>query len=400
LRPVLALAAAAVLALAPAARADSIPAAYDAVVGAILAQPYQPDYLPLGTDTAFAPAVVANAAPAQDYTTGSIPGSPDAPPWPAWFAPVTLTSADGAPLLGYAGIHPGTHPGIVVAHGFNTHGRDSVIRWAAMLYANGFDVAAVDQRDFNAEWSAGFGYPDWLQTFGWKESEDVLAAGRWLRAQPGVSSVGLVGFSEGGQNTVLALALDGAAPTGHRVFDAGLQFSGPADQGTQLASNPAASAALVTLVVPPYDYTDPCAVLRDAGARYGTTPGAILAQERAYRAQEGVRAPLLSFYAADDELVPPFEASMMAAYEAGNPLQRTFVVQRGNHAYFYDRWWQQRAMLLYFKAILGAKDPTVTATPTVNQTAGGAPLSTQIVDLGVPSREWADTQVAPPPCGP
>src|SRR6266536_5411454 len=157
--------------------------------------------------------------------------------------------------------------------------RQSVIRWAAMLYANGYDVLAADRRDFSAEDMAGYGYPTWQQALGWKESEDVLAAGRYLAAKRGVLDVGLVGFSEGGQNTVLALALD----RGH-VFAA--------------------------------------------------------------------RVPLLSFYAADDSLVPSFEAGMMAGYEVGNPLQATYEVTRGEHAYFFDRWWQQRAILFYFKTVL------------------------------------------------
>ena len=62
--------------------------------------------------------------------------------------------------------------------------------------------------------------------------------------------------------------------------------------------------------------------------------------------------PLLGFYSADDSLVPSFEAGMMAGYEAGNPLQATYEVTRGEHAYFFDRWWQQRAILVYFKTVL------------------------------------------------
>src|ERR1043165_2561504 len=105
-------------------------------------------------------------------------------------------------------LHPRIHPAVVVAHGFNTHGYASVVRWAALLYANGYDVLAADQRDFAFESQAGYGYPAWLQTFGWKESQDVLAAGRFLAAQPGTGAIGVVGFSEGAQNTVLALAQD------------------------------------------------------------------------------------------------------------------------------------------------------------------------------------------------
>lgn len=121
---------------------------------------------------------MANTAPAEDYTTGSIPDSPDYPAWPAAFSQVLFHSGDGAPLFGELALHPGHHPGIVVVHGFNTHGYASVIRWAALLYARGYDVLAADQRDVFFESQAGYGYPDWLQTFGWRESPHVQRARR------------------------------------------------------------------------------------------------------------------------------------------------------------------------------------------------------------------------------
>jgi len=44
---------------------------------------------------------------------------------------------DGAPLFAMVALHPGSHPGVVVVHGFNTHGYVSVVRWAALVYARG-----------------------------------------------------------------------------------------------------------------------------------------------------------------------------------------------------------------------------------------------------------------------
>jgi predicted alpha/beta-fold hydrolase len=388
----LAAVAAVTLALARGALADGPAARFDATVAAVLAEPYQPDYVPLGFDAAF-PTPVANTAPAEDYTSGSIPGSPDLPAWPPAFSQVLFASGDGAPLFGMLALHPGSHPGVVVAHGFNTHGYESVIRWAAMLYARGYDVIAADQRDFFYESQAGYGYPSWLQTFGWKESGDVLAAGHYLAAQPGVGPIGLVGFSEGAQNSVLALAQDAK-----HVFSAAITFSGPADQNTQLASNQAASDALVALVTP--HETTACGALADAAAYYGTTGFSILANETAMHAQQSVRVPLLNFYSGDDSLVPPVEAKMMAAYETGEPLQRTVELQRGEHAYFYDRWWQQRTILLWLKAWIGARDPGVGTDPTVSQTPLGAPASSQTVDLAGATRAWADSQLAPYVCDP
>jgi dienelactone hydrolase len=233
----------------------------------------------------------------------------------------------------------------------------------------------------------------------------VLAAGTYLTAQPGVRSIGLVGFSEGGQNTVLALALD----TGH-VFSAGLQFSGPADQDTQIYSTavPAGCStplctypstdALVALVVP--QQTDVCGALASAATLYGTDGFTILSHETAAHAQTKVTVPLLNFYSADDSLVPAFEAQMMAGYETGNPLQATYEVTRGEHAYFFDRWWQQRAILLYFKNVLpgAAGDSAVTTDATVDQTPGGLPFGDQLVSLAGASRAAADARMAPYVC--
>jgi hypothetical protein len=98
--------------------------------------------------------------------------------------------------------------------------------------------------------------------------------------------------------------------------------------------------------------------------------------------------------------VPPFEAQMMAGYEVGNPIQATYEVTRGEHAYFFDRWWQQRAILLYFKAMLpeAQSDPAVTTTPTVQQTLGGLPFGDQLVPLTGASRAATDALLAPYVC--
>jgi hypothetical protein len=176
---------ASVMAAVPGRAAGAAPApganaagTFQQTIASIEALPYQPAYVPVGDDSAFAPAVVPNDFPVEDYTSGSIPGSPDNPAFPAIFHQVVIHSFDGAPLIGELAMHPGDHPAVLVVHGFNTHGIASVVRWAAMLAADGYDVLAADQRDYSYEYSAGYGYPNYPQTFGWKEAQDVLAAGQ------------------------------------------------------------------------------------------------------------------------------------------------------------------------------------------------------------------------------
>ena len=268
--------------------------------------------MPLGFDAAF-DSPVLNTAPAQDYTSGSIPGSPDHPDWPAASRDVVIQSTDGALVTGKLALHPGTHPGVVVVHAFNTNGKESVVRWAAMLARNGFNVLAADQRDFKAESDAGYG-----------------SRGRGKR-------------SAGGRGRPRGRALPRRAAgrlehrarrlqpgrTGHRarprarrkrVFSAGLNFSGPADQATQVDSTAVPSGC---------------------------------------------------------------------------------ETQRGEHAYFFDRWWQQRAILLYFKNLLpgAAADPTIETGAAVGQTAGGAPAGAQRGDPGAPTRADADARRGPDPGG-
>ena len=392
------------------------PASFAATVGALEALPYQPAYVPTGTDAAFPPAVqpngipVANTPPVNDYTAGSIVGSngqpydptgvSGAPPWPSTFTPLTIPTPDGAHLTGWAHITSGSHPAVLVVHGFNTHGVWSVIRWAAMLAANGYDVAAFDQRDFSND--TDFTHP---QSFGWKEAQDVLTAGRWLAGRPGVTAVGVVGFSEGAQNTVLAVGRD----TTH-VFSAALAFSAPADQDTQVwgTRQPTsctsgcqypATDALVSLVVPPptgVPYTDVCAVLTDAAAVYHTTGFAILAQESAMHVQPAIAVPLLTVYSQDDSLVSSDQAAYMGAWQSG-PLQRNLMVAHGEHAYFFDRWWQQAAILTYFRMLLPA-DAGITVTPTVNQTPGGGSFASQEVAPTALTRAAADAAMGPYVC--
>jgi hypothetical protein len=74
-------------------------------------------------------------------------------------------------------------------------------------------------------------------------------------------------------------------------------------------------------------------------------------------------------------------------------------VTRGEHAYFFDRWWQQRSILLYFKTLLpsAAGNSAVTTSATVNQTAGGLAFGEQLVPLTA-TKASADAMLAPYVC--
>jgi dienelactone hydrolase len=407
-RPLAIAVAVALAAAAASAAAADTASKYRSTVSQILAQPYQPQYVPQGCGTAFPPGSVLNTAPAQDYTSGSIPGSLDAPPWPAWFRPVQFKSGDGAPLLGELALHSDDAPGVVVVHGFNTHGYASVIRWAAMLYANGYDVLAADQRDFSFEHDAGFGYPAWQQTFGWKESEDVLAAGRYLAAQRGTKDIGVVGFSEGGQNTVLVLVR--VRPRRRASV-----------QGRHPVQRPRRPEHA--------DLFDRSAVrLRDTVLHVSGDRRARAARRAAVRQLQRVRGADARRNALRHRRIRDPRArdrvSRAAACEGGATqrlLGRRFPRarvrgrddgRRGRQRVAADsRGDERRACLLLRPLVATARDPPllqgspsaatgsakVTSTPTVNQTSGGPAFGEQLVPIAA-NNASADAHLAPYAC--
>jgi pimeloyl-ACP methyl ester carboxylesterase len=117
---------------------------------------------------------------------------------PAGFETVTLTTDDGINLAGwYAGPQNGAV--ILLLHGAGD-GRGSLRDYAVMLREAGYGVLALNLR--------GFGDSEGqINRLGWRAPDDIGAAVQFLGAQDGVSTMGGLGLSMGGE------ALLGAAST-------------------------------------------------------------------------------------------------------------------------------------------------------------------------------------------
>jgi hypothetical protein len=68
------------------------------------------------------------------------------------------------------------------------------------------------------------------------------------------------------------------------------------------------------------------------------------------------------------------------------------------HAYFYDRWWQQQAILAYFHTLLAKSDGSITVNSTVNQTPNGATFQSQLMSIPTQTPAQADASLAPFVC--
>lgn len=96
-----------------------------------------------------------------------------------------------------------TRPGIIVLHGWLEAGKNGAVTVEPIVKAlsdRGYVALAMSMRG----WTPSNGADD----CGLNQPDDVGAAARWLREQPGVDSahVGVAGFSQGGQVSLLSAA--------------------------------------------------------------------------------------------------------------------------------------------------------------------------------------------------
>lgn len=117
---------------------------------------------------------------------------------PNGFDNVTITTSDGIQLAAW--YTPAKNEVVIILLHGSTDSRNGIRDYAEMLTDNGFGVLAFDLRGHGE--SEGDG-----NAFGWNGTLDVGAALAFLKTQPGVTSIGGLGVSLGGE------VLMGAAST-------------------------------------------------------------------------------------------------------------------------------------------------------------------------------------------
>jgi len=285
-------------------------------------------------------------------------------------------SLDGTPLAAATGIHRDgkPHPGVVLAHGFvETKNQKYIVELSALLYQNGWHVLAIDFR--------GHGDSRRLSqapiTFGWKETDDILAGAKFLRDEAKPTSIATLGFSMGGRSVVKAMIKDGG-----QLLQAGIALSGPIAESDpvlppdpKVVLSPVERFFLGYLGAPSfYDYWE------KAANHYGVTRQALESEQRADTAIAQVKAPLLMVYALDDFL---WLAQLKRGRHEGeryslryrdavkdHPYVATLLVDRGNHAgllYLSDPHWFGTMVMTYLKYWQARQtDYVTTQVPTVD----------------------------------
>jgi predicted alpha/beta-fold hydrolase len=273
--------------------------------------------------------------------------------YPAQFSDHVLLGADDEHIAATVGLQEAARrPGLIVVHGLFSSRRFDYVRQIAVhaYYEWGFNVLALDLRSFGLT-NLTSQAPT---TVGWKEGQDVVAAGRYLK-QLGATTVGALGISLGGS------AVLGACDAGEadETLDGGiLAVSPPADvkaMARRLSrrlprSHPAYAInrgfwAMLTSRIREAgwegieDFVDP--VERVSAAYYGIEAEELWRRASAKERIADARVPVLVLHPEDDQIIPMEHARMLEEAANGNDLVRVWTLPGGGHGAIdaVDRDW-------------------------------------------------------------
>ena len=263
--------------------------------------------------------------------------------YPSQFSDHVFEGADGEHIAASVGLQEArARPGLIVAHGLFSSRRFDYVRQITVraYYEWGFNVLALDLRSFGLT-NLTSQAPT---TVGWKEGQDIVAAGRYLK-QLGATTVGALGISLGGASVLGACHVQGA----DEALDGGiLAVSPPADPRAiarrlsarlprthpAYALNRAFWAMLTSRVRQSgwdaiEDFLDP--VERVSAPYYGVDPDQLWLLAAAKEHIAGAKVPVLVLHPEDDAIIPVEQARVLADAAAGNELVRVWILPGGGH---------------------------------------------------------------------
>jgi predicted alpha/beta-fold hydrolase len=287
--------------------------------------------------------------------------------YPAQFSDHVFEGADGERIAATVGLHEGGgRPGLIVVHGIFSSRRFDYVRQIAVhaYYEWGFNVLALDLRSFGLTNLTS----EAPTTAGWKEGEDIVAAGRYLK-RLGATTVGALGISLGASSVLGACHADGA----EEALEGGvLAISPPADPRSMAKrlsvhlprSDPAYLLNLGFWAMLKSrvrqggwqgveDFLDP--MEKVSAPHYGVDAEEIWERASARRHIAQAKVPVLILHPSDDEVIPVEHAEMLAEAARGHDQVRVWILPGGGHGAIdvIDRDWFYSVLRGFFERWAG-----------------------------------------------
>jgi predicted alpha/beta-fold hydrolase len=287
--------------------------------------------------------------------------------YPEPFSDHVFEGADGEHIAASVGTHEdAARPALIVVHGLFSSRRFDYVRQIAVraYFEWGFNVLAVDLRTFGMT-NLTSQAPT---TAGWKEGEDIVAAGRYLK-ELGATTVGAIGISLGGSAVLGACHGAGA----EAALDGGIvAISPPADPKAMAKrlsvrlprSHPAYAinqgfwAMLVSRVRQSRwegieGFVDP--IERIAAPYYDLEPDELWRLAAAREHIADARVPVLILHPEDDAIIPVEHARTLSEAARENDLVRVWILPGGGHGAIdaVDRVWFYAVLRGFFERWAG-----------------------------------------------
>jgi predicted alpha/beta-fold hydrolase len=291
--------------------------------------------------------------------------------YPAQFSDHVFEGADREHIAASVGLQEASgRPGLIVVHGLFSSRRFDYVRQIAVraYYEWGFNVLALDLRNFGLT-NLTSQAPT---TVGWKEGEDIVAAGRYLK-ELGAETVGALGISLGASAVLGACHPEGA----EEALDGGiLAVSPPADPKAMAkrlskrlprmhpayALNRVFWAMLTSRIRQSRweeinDFLDP--VEKISAPYYELEPDELWRRAAAREHLADARVPVLILHPEDDEIIPVEHARILQEAARGNELVRVWILPGGGHGALdvVDREWFYAVARGFFERWAGYAEP-------------------------------------------
>lgn len=269
-------------------------------------------------------------------------------PYPDTFEPVIMESQDGTPICGLLAMQQGgeVRPAIIVVHGlFGSKNNLGIMSVALRAYYEwGFHVFALDLRNFGD--SSRFS--DAPTSWGFRESDDILAAAEYLESIDRVSTVGVCGVSMGASSALIAAArsrVDGPLAGGvvalngysdaHVIVDHISRRSLPGPEGLVVWLTFKLLLFVKTALSGPRRITDFRRYTTEVSSQYYEISDSELYRKASpVNSVSEIEVPCLIIHASDDPVVPVSHAEDLAAASKDNPMVAVKLVPKGVHALY------------------------------------------------------------------
>lgn len=274
-------------------------------------------------------------------------------PYPKPFEPVMLHSPDGTPICGLQAMHEEPGAAILFVHGLFSNKNTRSIQAMALraFFSWGFHVFVVDLRDFGD--SSRFS--DAPTSWGFRESDDVLAVARYLCSLDQVTTVGACGVSMGAASVLLAAGrslLEGPLAGGVIALNG---YADAARAVEYVSTAPGLSIErfttwltfrllllLKTMARGPRPMGDLRTYTREVSSQYYEISDSDLYRKASpIKAVGEIEVPCLIVHSTDDPVVPIVEAEDLLAAAVDNPMVGSLITPSGGHALYpatSNRW--------------------------------------------------------------